>query len=302
MKKIFLIAATALILAACDKNDDNPAPSTVAAQISATIGGSAVSRAGDNKWAPGDRIGITNTFRSQKGPFINMDYSTAAGNGDFRGNPIYIYNPMSVTAYYPFAGEEGKEAGSITASTTAAYQDAENQPKIDFLFAAKEGITTDSPIISLNFTHCMSKLTLIFVSGDGADVSKISSYKIDGLILDGTFNTATGICAVKSDATATPLEINFPDVEDGDGVEDGKELAPLILFPQSTLNKEVKLTITDNENQVYACALNFTDNTIAAGNNYVYTITVKKTGLSVDKSTITDWNKKDLSTDAESVL
>lgn len=55
MKKIFIIAAAAIALAACDKNEDNPATSPVAAKIYATIGESVTSRVVDQKWNAGDR-------------------------------------------------------------------------------------------------------------------------------------------------------------------------------------------------------------------------------------------------------
>ncbi|MDE6287327.1 MAG: fimbrillin family protein [Muribaculaceae bacterium] len=207
MKKIFLLATTALALAACS-NDDNYVDRPVAAQFTATIGQSNVSRVSGSSWDKNDMIGITTTFNNQVGPFINMRYTTAEGDGAFAGNTIYIYNPMSLTAYYPFAGDEGtapKEQGVISAVTDAEHQQPENQKKIDFLFASKAEITTDDANVALEFSHKMSKLTFIFIDGKGADVSKISAYKIEGLALEGSFDTATGVCAAKSDVATLSM-------------------------------------------------------------------------------------------------
>lgn len=297
MKKIFLLAAVTLALTAC--NNDNYDVSPVAAKISATIGESVTSRVSGSSWVEGDMIGITTTYNSQVGPFINMKYTTKGGDGAFEGNAIYIYNPMSLTAYYPFTDSENKLPGSngvISAVTDAANQTSTTQPLIDFLYAAKSDITSDEPRVVLDFSHKMSKLTFIFKDGTGADVSNITSYTIDGLVLSGTFDTATGVCAIKSDEAAAPLVMSV------DGVQSGTEIDPVIIFPQSVPEMTVKLTITDADNQIYSCFLNFTNNEIAAGKNYQYTITVNKTGLTVNESTIINWDKEELGGEAGSDL
>lgn len=206
---------------------------------------------------------------------------------------------MSLTAYYPFTDSENKLPGNngvISAVTDADNQTSTTQPLIDFLYATKSDITSDEPRVVLDFSHKMSKLTFIFKDGTGAHVSNITSYTIDGLVLSGTFDTASGVCAIKSDATAAPLTMTVADVKDGE------EIDPVILFPQLTLGKEVKLTITDKEDQIYACSLNFTDNELAAGKNYLYTIKINKTGLQIESSNITDWITETLSGDAGSDL
>lgn len=290
MKKIFLFAAVTIALAACN-SDDNYVEEPVAAQISATIGKSDVSRASETSWAPGDNIGIT-----MDGRYVNRQYTTIAGDGVFTGTTMYFKNKtesVNLTAYYPFAGTEGT-APVLEASTTAENQTPENRTGFDYLYAT---VTTTgaTPAVSFNFAHKMSKLTLIFKNGSGMDVSKITSYEINGLILDGTFDTKTGVCAVKN-TDAKPLVISTTDVKNE------VALPSLIIFPQD--NVTLTLKIKDNENQEYACNLSFrdNDNRILTGNNYQWTITVNKTGLTVNKSTIIDWNKEELTGGAESDL
>lgn len=285
MKKIFILAAATLALTACN-NDNNDVDEPVAAQITASIGQSAETRASETSWASNDTIGITMGDR-----YTNMAYTTENGNGIFTGTTMYFKNktePVTLTAYYPFAGPEGTAPGIIETSTTSDYQTADEQPKFDFLYAKAENIKGSDPNVKFEFSHQMSKITLIFKNGNGADVNKIASYQIDGLILNGTFNTATGECAATNTDPA-PLSITMGTVPS------------LIVFPQGTDNKEVKLTISDSDGQNYACTLSFEDNFIKSGNNYQFTITVNKTGLTVNQSTITEWTTKTSEANADAV-
>lgn len=303
MKKIYLLAAATLSLAACN-NDNNYAEQPLAAQISASISGSVASRASDDSWAAGDKIGITATVKEMQ-PHVNMEYITD-GSEKFTGKPIYYYKPMKLTAYYPFKGTEGVAPGIVEARTDINYQTSENQPKIDFLWDSQESISIEDskPVINFSFTHKMSKLTFIFNPSDdggGIDVGKIVSYKIEGLILDGTFDPETGECTANSEAGTESLDIA---ISKG-SAEAGKAVSPLIVFPQTPGNGNVTLHIftdeVDNPEalQHYKCSLSFSDGEIKPGNNYLYTITVSKTGLST-KTSINNWTDTDLESGAQS--
>lgn len=291
MKKIYLLAAATLAIAACN-NDDNYDNQPVAAQITATIGESAVARASDNQWAKGDRIGI-----SMGTKYLNMEYTTDNGDGTFSGTTMYFPNktePVTLTAYYPYTGHEG-ESPVLEASTPAENQTPEKQADFDFLYSKLSDVTGSNPKVDFTFSHRMSKLTIIFKNGSGMDVSKITSCSIEGLILYGSFDTATGECTAKSDAGTKSLNINTANVKTE------VALPSLIIFPQSLENKTVTLKITDSEKQDFACDLSFEGNRIMSGNNYQFTITVNKTGLTINKSSITDWTTKDSSANADPI-
>lgn len=299
MKKIYILASVVLALTACDSNDDNLEPSSLETSISASIGQSLPTRASDSEWASGDRIGITTSVNGTM-KHINVKYTTDGeksldGSVKFTGAPIYFYKPMVTTAYYPFYGTEGFVPGIITANTTVDQQTSENQPKIDFLWDQQTGIhvVDNKPEVHFNFTHKMSKLSLIFKNEEGnsgSDVSNIVSYRIDGLVLNGTFNTEDGVCAA-SNVAAQSLPVDLSDVT----VTSGESLAPLIIFPQTPGIGNVTLHIYANELndpdvlQYYKCTLDFDNGKILAGNHYQYTISVSKTGVSINKPSITNW-------------
>lgn len=280
MNKYIFLVAVAISMAACNTEDDF-IDEPIEVQINATIGECASSRASNDKWDSGDCIGL---FMS--GRYFNMEYSTESGDGTFTGTTMYFKNkqePVTITAYYPYTGIEGQTPDIIEASTAAERQTSAEQSKFDFLYAVKENVTGLAPNINLAFSHKMSKLTLTFKDGNiGTDVSKIKSYTIEGLTLEGTFNPVTGMCAAKYGVDAKPLTMNLTNVV--------SEIAlpSLLIFPQAV--DKLILKIKDTQDQDYRCELKFADNRIASGNNYLFTITVKKTGLSVNPSII-DWYK-----------
>lgn len=338
MKKYILIAASALALAACDNNDDNPDISSGAAIITATIGESTVSRASDSKWAAGDKIGILSTIRiseseevegtyiEKEGPYINVPYTTENGDGTFKGTPIFFYKPMTLTAYYPFTGEEKKLPGTngvIDANTGPENQTEENRPKIDFLWDSKTGVdkkdfSAENPNVNFKFAHKMSKLTFKFqgsepayddkgiMVSDGVDVRTMVSYRIEGLGIDGTFDTATGDCNLTADSERAGLTIEFekePIGKDEYGnykynYQSTREFPSLIVFPQTKpKDTDFILHITTDEleegqpEQNYKCTLKFTDEGIKPGNHYNFTIKVTRRGLIVGELEIKPWEE-----------
>ena len=288
MKKYILLVSAAISLAACN-SEDNYIDEPVAAQISATIGQSVVARATNEQWAGGDEIGIT-----MGNLYTNRKYTTVSGNGVFTGTPMYFRNKqdkLTVSAYYPYTGAEGASAPIVEASTASGRQTSAEQPKFDFLYASLDNVTGAAPNINFAFKHQMSKLTLVFVNGnDGTDVSKITSCEISGFFLRGTFNPVTGECDELNSIPASTLNITPT-------VQNGVAIPPIILFPQAV--KKVTMKIHDSEQQDYACELNIGDDGLVSGNNGKFTITVKKTSLSVNSS-IVNWKTSELESGASS--
>lgn len=264
-------------------------------QITATIGSSTLSRADANEvegdhdvWAADDRIGITATVGTVVGPFINYEYKTT-GDGKFSGKPLFFYKPMTLTAYYPYTGEDGKLPGIIDVNTGAAYQTKENRPKIDFLWDTKTGVdkkdfSLADPNVEFTFAHKMSKLTFWFQSSkpvfdernpdlcisDGVDVHTMISYQVEGLGIKGTFDTATGECTI-GENEREGLKISFDKETTADGEPDYeyiRKMSPLVVLPQTKPAKDFVLHITTDElkegspTQDYKCVLRFGDNEI----------------------------------------
>jgi hypothetical protein len=284
MRKIYFFAAVALALAACDNDDKYADNEPVAARITANIGNSVSSRAAGTAWATGDKIGIT-THRGSESKYVNMEYTTENGDGKFTGTPMYFQDAqaeVTFTAYYPFTGSEGTAPAIVENNTRAEQQTPGNQPKFDYLWDSRVG-KKGQPNINFEFAHKMSKITMTFQDGEGTQVNKIESYSFDGLVLEGTFNPATGEAKAK-EMEAETLTLNV------DNVISGSARPSIIVYPQATSGKVVLRIVKDN--QTYKCELTFAGGELKAGTDYQYTITLNKTGADVTKSEIHPWSSQ----------
>jgi len=276
MKKFYLIAAAALMLAACSEEDD----CNVAVRFTANIDNAKATRALSTTWEDGDAIGITATTNTSMSKYQNYKYTTAAGSlGDFTADAaeaIYFQNDASVdfTAYYPYSGTNGMAAGTLANNTRAVNQTADAQKQIDYLFAPAKSASEASPTVNFVFSHKMSKIELTFQSGDDIDISEIESYTISGLKMEGTFNTADG--------TATAISSAAEDLT----ISTTAAASSVIIYPQEVTDVALSVTV---DGQAYKCSLISSTQALAAGNKYVYTITVNKTGLKVASCSISDW-------------
>lgn len=284
MKKIYFFAAAALALAACSNDDKYADNEPVAARITANIGNSIPSRAAGTAWAKGDKIGIT-TFRGGESKYVNMEYITKEADGVFTGTPMYFQDAqaeVTFTAYYPFTGTEGTAPGIVENNTRAAQQTPENQPKFDYLWDSRKG-KKGQPNINFDFAHKMSKITMTFQDGEGTQVNKIESYSFEGLVLEGTFNPATGEAKAKEMAAETlTLTVN--------NVISGSARPSIIVYPQATKGNVVLRIVKDG--QTYKCDLAFAGGSLKAGTDYQYTIKLNKTGAEVTKSEIHEWSSQ----------
>lgn len=281
--RLFTFAALALALSACTNDDENLNNGSVAAVINAEISDAVSTRASGTAWAERDEIGIS---ESRFG-YANVLYRWENGKFTPTGTIIFFQDddPTTFSAYYPYDAD----GGTLTATTDATAQ--QNQPKIDFLYATGATASTHNPEVNFtddtdaggkdcSFHHCMSQISLTFEAGSGVDFTTIkpTGYTLSGLVLEGSFDTTTGM-AEADDATATQ-DLNMT-------LTDGALTSSVILFPQSTTSIELSVYYSS---QSYTATLTVPDGALKAGNNYTYTVTVRNKDLSISSATISDWN------------
>ncbi len=297
--KLYLAAAAVTLLAACTKanEQENPADGTVAARVSAGIGG-VQTRASGSSWEQGDVIGIS-TVESTASAYANIPYSYDGSGFKDEGTVIYFQSDEEVTfnAYYPFAGMSGSSAGTIKARTDAAAQSAGSQPLIDFLCASGARADKFKPTVSFtdksaeqgkdnSFKHRMSQITLRLTEGDDMLFDALlSSFSLKGLVLEGSFNTETGIAATSPESAKEDLTIALSDVAVSSKTY---TTSPVILFPQTPSQGKIGLEIIV-EGQSYRANLSL--QALEPGNNYIFPVTVRKTGLSIGEVEIDLWTE-----------
>lgn len=289
-------AMLTLALTSCNNNEIETIPyeGPVAAQVSAGING-VTTRATDASWASGDAIGISCSSDGNVTKYDNMKYVTASGNGTFThytgdsedlANGIFFQGTGQVafSAYYPFTETEGTSAGTIESVTT---EDQTKQKSFDYLYATGATAAYNSPAVSFNgtgtkFKHKMTRLILIIKTSasDGFEAGDVASgaYSISGIKHSGKFDTTTGT-AEATGSTTDDWTITATAAD-----QNNERTYSMILYPQaSTPSLTFKATI---KNQDYTATIT---PALAESTSYTYTITVKKSGLTVSSCTIEGW-------------
>lgn len=311
IKEIRLIAATAaalLLLAGCEKESNNTVENgPVAARIHTVINpmtsgpgssggsGTPATRAAGTAWTKNDAIGITAIHSADNMKLLdNTCYVTRGGDGKFEaenGEVCYFTDNAEVefTAYYPWTATEELEGGIIQdVLTYAANQTPENQPKIDFLFATAKG-SAASPDVKLQFRHCMSRVVLRFLPGEGIVALDDIEYTLRGTTMFGTFNPLNG----EAKAISTPNADNWFTLTVPSN--DAAELSsPLILFPQQdddvrTLDLTMRGTTYTATFQLPQNPQNNNVRELLAGHSYTYNVKINNTTMTISQATINPW-------------
>lgn len=313
--KYLMIAAAAALLAACsnDENEVNDGP--VEARITAGIAGPQT-RAVGTQWNA-DNIGVmvtAATGSSMTQLYKNVKYTTTS-TGDkatfsaATGAGIFFQDAKETVTFAAYAPYQQSDANALPGTNGAvavntADKNGNQQENIDFLYASgatasrsNSTVTfankTDDGGADCSFKHKMARLDLVLQvsTADGFSADQIfvddNTVNLSGLKHAGTFNVTTGVAAVNADATV----INNWDItacKKADDKTANTRTYSLILLPQDASAAGLPLTINIG-GQDYKNTNNIKPN-LEAGHSYTYTITVKKTGLTVSGCTITDWN------------
>lgn len=283
--RFFAFAALALTLAACNNDNENLNDGPVAAKFIADITPATRVNSEGTDWTEGDRIGVTGAG------FTNVPYVRENGKFVTDGTTIYFNDTETQTfhAYYPYQAE----GGTVTVSTAADKQGT----GIDFLFATGATGDTRNPVVEFtdktkdggadnSFHHCMSLIKFTFKPGDGLRFSETepAGYTLDGLKIEGTFDTATGTTAVTA-AVESPITMQLG----------GATASQVIILPQGvTTSLDLKVSFNGLD---YTTTLPNPSkpeaNQFSAGYAYTYNITLSNKGITVEEPEITPWKPGD---------
>lgn len=306
MKKYIFLATAAIAMTAC--NNDYSGNGPVEAIITAGVG-TPQSRAVNDLWEK-DRIGVMVTdapASNMEDLYKNVEYTTetdgeasayftAATKGIFfqdAGEEVTFaaYGPYQASAPDALPGNEGVISGS-----TELQSERELQKAFDYIYASGATSNRTSQIVKFEganqFSHKMTRLIITVKTSDKdgftADEVTGGTYTLGGLNHNGQFDVTTGTAQATATAAAEAagawsLTDNSLKTED---TETKTVTFTSILYPQTLQNA---LTFT-----AIVAGQTYTNNTgikpaLVAGQSYTYTITVKKTGISLKGCTIADW-------------
>ena len=195
-KKLFLTGTVALVLlGGCNNDYDGQDIAGSKLVVSASIDQANTRVADDGiTWTVDDAIGVSDNLAN---PNVNIKYVAGSTAGDFSSaTGIYILgdDEVTYTAYYPYAGNEGTSAGvqSFKIADESGVYVGHNA--VDFMYATGTA-TRSNPNVAFLFKHQMSKVSLKITDSNAAATKAEGapiSYTLQGVIIDGTFDTATG--------------------------------------------------------------------------------------------------------------
>lgn len=297
--KILYIAAAALLFAACANEEDgigNSGP--VAATVQADIVKNITRATTDDTWSKNDAIGV-NVTSTGNTTGDNKKYVTTNGDGTFEAadnnNIIYFKDNKETTfsAYYPYS--ESLTDGKMDWNMAAV--EANQSCKADVLFASGATASKASPTVNFTdaehrFKHCMSLVEFKIKPGQGVKYNnyKFDRFELKGIFTNGKFDTRTG--SVETVGDRGSVWRDFDDVS-----FESEESFAYIMLPQSLesnkMDIEIYLLLNDSEVKYTTPITPSTNGQFEGGKKYTYNITVKNTGITIEKANIVPWKNGD---------
>lgn len=304
MKKYIFLASAVVALAACSSNEEFEQIGNCEIKLSSTLLVQTRAAQGiqSEAFESGESMAV----------FINEDSSSPSTHYDqplqydveddgslTTTNPQYFPqngNGVNIYAVYPYEAGQNLEV-TETAATFSVQSDQsskDNYKASDLMV----GETTSKPVyrttdnVTLQFKHCLSKININIKVGEGVDANDLN----DAIVTiytrtnEATFDVQSGvITAVNSQAQAsTPFVRAGNLTASGNGFEG----MSAIIIPQDISAGSQFITIDTNNQTTYRYSLPNTVNLISfeSGKAYTYNLTVRKSGLTLDSTNITDWD------------
>lgn len=317
----------ATLLCSCTQEDAPDAPDggdRIPVTFSAGIESAAVTRTtglDNNTWASTDHIGI-----------VMSDAGTDIGYGDDRSNifannieyaadkidlenhgrsratfipvsgkPIYYPRTGKVDfhAYYPYTKRD-KDGGKMnkTYDYTVDLSDQSNPAAIDLLYAEALGIGRSSKPVDFDFNHMFAKITLNVAAGEGFtadDIKALPAADVNVKIQTAVMMQLAdfGRVVVKKESSATDVHPYKHNVTPAGA----NAVFSVIFSPRNEKDIPVQFTIGGNTYTLNLTPKEIYDSTHPIpwqpGANYVFPVTVKRTGIVTTGYSIKDWEVDD---------
>ena len=304
MKKYIFLASAVVALAACSSNEEFEQIGNCEIKLNSTL--LVQTRAAQDIQSTAFDSG------AEVAVFINEDSSSPSTSYDqplqydveddgslTTTNPQYFPqngNGVNIVAVYPFEAAQNVEVTETAAlfSVQSDQSSKDNYKASDLMV----GEPTSKPVyrttsnVTLQFKHCLSKININIKVGEGVDANDLN----DAIVTiytrtnEATFDVQSGvITAVGSQGQAASP---FVTVGDLTASGNGFEGMSAIIIPQDISAGSHFISIATNNQTTYRYNLPNTVNLISfePGKAYTYNLTVRKSGLTLDNTNITDWD------------
>lgn len=329
MRKFYVMAAMAVLLigtSSCSNNDEaeisgqNESP--VSLQVS-NVGLATPTRSGITaaSFANGAKLGLyiyrgsgiddankSYNDASSSLPTVNVPYGLSGGTWSAERSIVLSNVAGKVYSYYPYAeGNDSQDGTAIPVTVNATQGTGQSDgtkdvtEQSDYMYSTVVAdVSNKQPKVSLVMNHALAMVSFKFVQTTEEGVQYPGAGKVSSIVLknkagksavktgNATMNIATGVITggtagsvtLTPDATATLMDVT-----------DAAKLPRLLVYPVAALavdDAEVTVTV-DGSN--YTIVLPALQKGYEAGKNYLYTFTLKGSGLTVENVTITQWTE-----------
>lgn len=267
--KRFILAAAAVVLAACSQEVLEPAVEQVPVSLTYSTVDAVESKAAQNlnegTFASGESV-LVRVSNTGTGSWTDYTFTTGDAGAMTPPNPGPYYpagsQNIDIVAYYP--------ATAGTSFTVATDQTADASYKAsDLMFASVTNQAKQAATVNLAFSHKMAKLNVNITPGQG--VTSISSLSVLNVKPTVSFNQATGeVGSASGDATTIAMSNNGAAV-----------------IPAQTIDGGLLSIVTDKGTATYSVA----SKEFAAGQLYTINITVNLRAVGTTTA-ITGWTSE----------
>ena len=286
--RTYLVAGVACLslLASCSTDEDDGTtlpdgkyPMTFTAQVDGLTATRATTDTdGKTSWQAGDPVAISMDGGANHKQYKISNTGTDAMSPDGEANILYWSKTQeTLAAWYPIGCTIGSGGGGSEVSITdqsSSFGTLEN-----ILHAPAKGYTYSSGNpVAFTFRHALAKVKVTLQKGDGMENSDLSGATVT--FMGSTAGTLGygGMTGSGSNGSITPKTVTS--TTNGNSIT---TYTALLIPQQMQGEKFIKVTVgTSNAaRDYYYTPTGSTDANLEAGKEYAYTITVKKTGLTV---------------------
>lgn len=200
MKKIWMIAVGALMMAACGSDETEEQQSYVPekGEIQLQFVHPNTTRATETSFENNDEIGVYITEADQAlqigGNEVNNEQFTYNGTSWTSKRHVYWNNGQhDIYAYYPYT-RTVNDVEDYAFELQTDQSTAEGFTKSDFLWAGAKGVTASSTPVQMTFAHKMSSVVVQLQKGEffTGDISDDTEVYIHSTVTKATIDLSTG--------------------------------------------------------------------------------------------------------------
>ena len=209
MKKIWLLAVGALVMASCS-NEETTEQGFVAAEgeIQLNFVHPNATRATDTQFENSDKIGVYVTAKDETlqigGNEVNNELFTYNGTSWTSARKVYWNNGAhDVYAYYPYS-QSINDIENYSFEVQADQSTPAGYTLSDFLWAGKKGVTASASPVTMQFAHKLSNVVIKLEKGENytGDIPASTEVYIHSTVTKASIDLSTGDAA-KDDYAGT---------------------------------------------------------------------------------------------------